>query len=281
MDIVCSVYGANNCVEQDGKVISLMAQYSKARPIIQVRRFIGRLLGMAIVFVCALGLTLQTGWAQSLPAVQVHPIPAMLTQAVQRLDPDVGPGDYFDAIERKGVGYLIWSKFPVTVAIDDGGSDRWKLQVTAAVTEWQRYFPLKIVSTPETADIRIQAKRLALKPDTKTGKLPRFRSAETHYDVFERSVNESSVIQRSDAATQKYLSHRMIIDLAGGQADGVMLSVARHELGHAIGLWGHSPNPDDIMYFSQVRKAPLISSRDLQTLHRVYGQPTRLGWAIK
>ena len=228
--------------------------WTKAFWTIQVRRLIGRLLGIAIVFVGALGLTLQTGWAQSLPVAQVHPIPAMLTQAVQRLDPDVGPGDYFDAIDRKGVGYLIWSKFPVTVAIDDRGSDRWKLQVTAAVAEWQRYFPLKIVSTPETADIRIQSKRLALKPDLKTGKLPRFRSAETHYDVFERSVNESSVNQRSDTATQKYLSHRMIIDLAGGQADGVMLSVARHELGHAIGLWGHSPNPDDIMYFSQVSK---------------------------
>jgi predicted Zn-dependent protease len=226
-------------------------------------------------FCLRVGLNLQTGWAQSLPPEQVHPIPAILTQAVQRLNPDVEPGDYFDAIERKGVGYLIWSQFPVTVAIDASGSDRWKAQITAAVVEWQRYFPLKIVSTPETADIRIQAKRLALKPDPKTGKLPRFRSAETHYDVF---VSKAS--DRSDGETQQYLSHRMTIDLAPGQADGVILSVARHEIGHAIGLWGHSPNPNDIMYFSQVSKAPLISSRDLRTLQRVYSQPTRLGWAI-
>ena len=265
MDVVCGIYGNDDRVEQNGEMISFMV-----RSTIQVRRLMGRLLGMAIVFVCALALTLQTGWAQSLPLAQVHPIPAMLTQAAQRLDPDVGPGDYFDAIERKSVGYLIWSKFPVTVAIDELGSDRWKLQVTAAVVEWQRYFPLKIVSTPETADIRIQSKRLALKPDPKTGKLPRFRSAETHYDVL-----------ASDGSDAKYLNHRMTIDLASGQADGVMLSVARHEIGHAIGLWGHSPNPNDIMYFSQVSKAPLISSRDLRTLYRVYGQPTRLGWAIK
>ena len=274
MDIVCDIYGADDRVEQNGKVINFMGG-GMARSIIQVRRLIGRLLGMAIAFVCALVLTLQTGWAQSLPPGQVHPIPAMLTQAVQRLNPDVGPGDYFDAIERKGVGYLIWSQFPVTVAIDALGSDRWKSQITAAVVEWQRYFPLKIVSTPETADIRIQAKRLALKPDPKTGKLPRFRSAETHYDVFVSKDNDGS-----DGKTQNHLSHRMTIDLAPGQADGVILSVARHEIGHAIGLWGHSPNPDDIMYFSQVSKAPLISSRDLRTLHRVYGQPTRLGWAI-
>jgi predicted Zn-dependent protease len=271
LDIVCDIYGADDRVEQNGKVISLMGG-GMPRSTIQVRRLMGRLLGMAIVFVCVLVLTLQTGWAQSLPLAQVHPIPAILTQAVQRLNPEVGPGNYFDAIERKGVGYLIWSKFPVTVAIDELGSDRWKLQVTTAVVEWQRYFPLKIVSTPETADIRIQSKRLALKPDPKTGKLPRFRSAETHYDVFVGKVGDSS--------ETKHLSHRMTIDLASGQADGVMLSVARHEIGHAIGLWGHSPNPDDIMYFSQVSKSPLISSRDLRTLHRVYGQPTRLGWAI-
>lgn len=245
----------------------------KPRSTTKVRRLMGRLLGMAIAFVCMLAITLQTSWAQSLPPGQVHPIPAMLTQAVQRLNTEVGPGDYFDAIERKSVGYLIWSKFPVTVAIDELGGDRWKLQMTTAVVEWQRYFPLKIVTTPETADIRIQAKRLALKPDPKTGKLPRFRSAETHYDVF--------VSQVSDGSDAKFLNHRMTVDLASGQADGVMLSVARHEVGHAIGLWGHSPNPDDIMYFSQVSKAPLISSRDLRTLHRVYGQSTRLGWAIK
>jgi predicted Zn-dependent protease len=274
LDIVCDIYGADDRVEQNGKVISLMGS-CMPRSIIQVRRIIGRLLGMTIAFICALVLTLQTGWAQSLPPEHIHPIPAILTQAVQRLNPGVEPGDYFDAIERKGVGYLIWSQFPVTVAIDTLGSDRWKSQITAAVVEWQRYFPLKIVSTPETADIRIQAKRLALKPDPKTGKLPRFRSAETHYDVF---VSKTS--DRSDREIQQRLSHRMTIDLAAGQADGVMLSVARHEIGHAIGLWGHSPNPDDIMYFSQVNKAPLISSRDLRTLHRVYGQPTRLGWAI-
>ncbi len=279
MDIICDIYGADDRAEQNGKVTNLMGS-GMARSTIQVRRLIGRLLGMTIAFICALVLTLQTdwaqtGWAQSLPPEQVHPIPTILTQAVQRLNPDVEPGDYFDAIERKGVGYLVWSQFPVTVAIDALGSDRWKAQITAAVEEWQRYFPLKIVSTPETADIHIQAKRLALKPDPKTGKLPRFRSAETHYDIF---VSKTS--DRSDGEIRQRLSHRMTIDLAPGQADDVMLSVARHEMGHAIGLWGHSPNPNDIMYFSQVSKAPLISSRDLRTLQRVYSQPTRLGWEV-
>ncbi len=232
----------------------------------QVGRRVGRSLGLAIVFLCALFLTAKLSLAVSGPPLKSHPVPAILTQAVQRLSP--GSGDYFDQIERKLVGYLIWSEFPVKVAIDASGGDRWERAVTAAIEEWQRYFPLVVVSTPETADIRIEAKRLALKPDPKTGALPRFRSAQTHYAVF------------VDPTTQR-LKHRMTIELAPGQADGVLRSVARHEMGHAIGLWGHSPSPEDSLYFSQVKNPPLISSRDLQTLARVYAQPTRLGWRVE
>jgi predicted Zn-dependent protease len=233
---------------------------------VQLGRKIGRSLGIAIAFVCGLFLTAKLGFAAALPPIAAaHPIPAILTQAVQRLSPV--EGDYFDQIERKSVGYLIWSDFPVKVAVNASGDERWRAQVNAAVAEWQRYFPLVMVENSETADIRIEPKRLALKPDAKTGKLPRFRSAQTHYDVF------------VEPATQR-LGHRMTIELAPGQASDVMLSVARHEIGHAIGLWGHSPSSEDIMYFSQVKTPPLISSRDLQTLYRVYEQPTRLGWHL-
>ena len=34
----------------------------------------------------------------------------------------------------------------------------------------------------------------------------------------------------------------------------------------------------DVLYFSQVRNPPAISARDVNTLKRVYEQPTRLGW---
>jgi predicted Zn-dependent protease len=34
------------------------------------------------------------------------------------------------------------------------------------------------------------------------------------------------------------------------------------------------------MYFSQVREPPPISARDINTLKRIYQQPTRLGWPV-
>ena len=53
-----------------------------------------------------------------------------------------------------------------------------------------------------------------------------------------------------------------------------------HEIGHALGIWGHSPEVTDALYFAQVRQPPLISARDVNTRKRVYAQPTRLGWAV-
>jgi predicted Zn-dependent protease len=69
----------------------------------------------------------------------------------------------------------------------------------------------------------------------------------------------------------------MTIVLSPNQADAALLSGARHELGHGLGLWGHSDRATDVMYFSQVGQPVGISDRDVRSLKRVYEQPTRLG----
>ena len=44
-----------------------------------------------------------------------------------------------------------------------------------------------------------------------------------------------------------------------------------HEIGHAIGLWGHSDNPNDVMYFASTGKAP--TARDIATWTQVSKTP--------
>ncbi len=45
--------------------------------------------------------------------------------------------------------------------------------------------------------------------------------------------------------------------------------LALHEIGHAIGIWGHSPDPADVMYAQPI--AEKLSSRDVITIQRLYG----------
>jgi hypothetical protein len=47
-----------------------------------------------------------------------------------------------------------------------------------------------------------------------------------------------------------------------------------HEMGHAIGIFAHSPNPEDIMYADP--EVELLSARDRRTAEAVYHTPPTL-----
>lgn len=219
---------------------------------------------MLAVFSCLVSVALppRNRW----PEPQAHPLPPSLEQWQAPED----SGDYFESIQALNVGYLIWSDFPVEVYLDvDTPDPRWLEAVTQAIEEWQAYFPLKMSDRPDSADIILHRQRPPLKlgPD---GQLGRVRSATTEYQLYLGS--------RGD---RQYLLHHCEIFLTPDQTPDYTLATARHELGHAIGIWGHSPQPTDALYFSQVRYSPPISPRDVNTLKRIYQQPTRLGWPIQ
>ena len=52
-------------------------------------------------------------------------------------------------------------------------------------------------------------------------------------------------------------------------ADNIMRLLSIHELGHAIGIWGHSDNPNDIMY-PELGSQTGLSTRDINTINRLY-----------
>lgn len=197
-------------------------------------------------------------WAfsiRALPAPQVHPLPAILAQWNDR------SGDYFDRVQKTAPDYLIWSRFPVKVYVQpaDARSQNWVNLMTQSIEEWKRYFPLEMVDRQTDADIFIDRSSIPLRfPPTE-----RVRFADTRFELYEQNG---------------ILRHRMTIRIQPNRPDLSMLAAARHELGHALGIWGHSSQESDVMYFSQVRTPPVISARDVNTLKRVYEQPTRLGW---
>jgi len=218
-----------------------------------------------------------------LPPPLLHPLPASLAQ-----QPTNQAGDYFDQIQSSLVGALLWSAFPITVYIQPlttteqatpflaNRTQVWLTAVRAAVQEWNAFLPMTIVEQPQGIDITIQRSALPLKldkneTDDRRFTLPRARSAETRYELYAKPTGKNAA---------SILAHRMSIYIRPDQAPEYLQAAARHELGHAIGIWGHSPKQSDALYFSQVRNPAKISLRDINTLKRIYQQPTRLGWEM-
>jgi predicted Zn-dependent protease len=198
----------------------------------------------------------------ALPTAQIHPLPATLAQWHSS-----DRGDYFDRVERTSPDYLVWSEFPVKIYVDarsgNGRSQVWVEAVKRAIAQWSVYLPLVTVAQAQEADITI----VRSAPPIRFPPVARVRSAETRFELYTKG-------------SPGVLYHRCSIFIQPSQADVYLLAAARHELGHALGIWGHSPVETDVMYFSQVREPLPISERDVNTLKRVYEQPTQLGWTI-
>lgn len=211
---------------------------------------------------------LATSSSSSSPPLKPHPLPPTLTQ----WEDSTNSGDYFSQVTSTQVGSLIWSQFPVRVyveptqAVNSKLAEEWVKTVVQAVQEWSVYLPLAIVEQPKNADITIVRKTPPLQTSPNS-KILRARSAQTTYEVY---VSKNNI-----------LSHRFTILLSPSQTGQYLLAATRHEFGHALGIWGHSPLPTDALYFSQVRNSPPISPRDVNTLKRVYEQPTSLGWSLQ
>ncbi|MGJ3247968.1 MAG: peptidase [Elainellaceae cyanobacterium] len=218
-----------------------------------------------------------------LPSARPHlPLPGALAEWRD----SENSGDYFSAIEPTRFGYLVWSEFPVNVYLDSHQESHsrlnepneplvWTEAVVAALNEWTVYVPLVQVSSPDDADIAVwrrtrSIQELGISRDDLLNGNYRIRSAETRYE-FRLTDSPNS---------EPRLTHRFDIFLSPNQTAHYIQASARHELGHALGIWGHSPVETDAMYFSQVRRPDGISARDVNTLKKIYEQPTQLGWPV-
>jgi predicted Zn-dependent protease len=195
-------------------------------------------------------------------------------------------GDYLGNVYRSGAQGLVlrWQHTPVMVATLRG-TEADQALVKTAVERWKTIFPLQLTTTPYAADILVdfQARPPVNATNSTTG----------HSDPI--------VFTQQHLSASKQIRSVVVIAAGKGQtlSSNYKTHALAHWLGHALGIWGHSPIPEDLMYpvhpleitdiperwnrrssKSSIWAAKIIpietsqpSTRDLNTLTRLYTQP--------
>lgn len=174
------------------------------------------------------------------------------------------PGHYLSLVTPIGVFKWTKEKMPITVFIGQGSkvpgySTDFDEAFRSALDEWEMksngLVSFKIVDSPDKSDIDI----------TWTDNLPN--------KALSAEAGNTSII----CGEQGILKARMILltidPFERGRARGKrqLRNVCLHQIGHALGLNGHSGYPDDIMH-SQIIEQSGVSPRDLNTLKMLYSE---------
>jgi predicted Zn-dependent protease len=192
-----------------------------------------------------------------------------LPEAMQPSHYVTAPGDYYWAISRSSEGEE-WPRLPVKVFLGSAPEIKWQEGARDAFNIWSALFPLELVALPQNADIRMGWEE-ALRETEHAG--------ETIEWVRVRRVG-GELTGRKVAV--------IVVDVRRRWSKDEMRAIVLHEMGHALGIKGHSDSPKDIMYWQMQEKqyevpVPVIhyplfwrslvkqpSQRDINTLIRLY-----------
>lgn len=147
-----------------------------------------------------------------------------------------------------------WRKLPVRVYFDTGGAyteDR-RRQALAGFNLWSEategVVDYTVVDSPRQADVTV-------------------RFSPGRYIGNDRNTIGRTLIQAWGGSLRLA---RMDLATAGASADD-LTETAAHEWGHALGINGHSDDPDDLMYFQTIR---YLTPRGFPVPGRARREPT-------
>ncbi len=149
------------------------------------------------------------------------------------------------------------STFPLKVYIqsDSGVPSYYVSQIKKAYAKWQNvtggYISFRLVSSPDNADMKCYFEQ----------DLPNLSDDTAGYHQFTYSgdtIADSVIRFKYTDGEGRPFSQEMIYN------------VALHEIGHALGLAGHSSKSSDLMYPVSMNRNYDISKRDLTTLKLLY-----------
>ena len=205
-----------------------------------------------------------------MPLDPCPPVEAMLVSQVslERSPVTSAPG-YGSVLATTSLGppvlqkWCVWLE-PADHQPPDRWEERWTMAVQASLSVWEEVLPITRVMSPAQAHIQIFQRR---PPRRRIGSQWRASNGRSRLQVVE--------VQRRG---QWRLEPRVDVLVSPELRASVIEATAIHELGHAFGLWGHSPQPNDVMAVHQNQKPVVkLSQRDRVTLNWLYQRATGFG----
>ena len=212
------------------------------------------------------------------------PVAAQNTDAgEQRINPRA---DYFEQVTLFSDGRITrFTRMPIRVHISPTlKALPYLTEIRYAMRTWETASDGKIrfqeIEILEQADIRVTSTDTARLRflDTRLGSAELTRLKDSHQRLVgqEQPAGEGNTQPPQTPKTETQFTVEVILVLAsdgtaGELTQAEMRTVCLHEFGHAIGLWGHSPDPLDVCHAMATAQYP--TQRDIDTLLKLYSTP--------
>lgn len=170
-------------------------------------------------------------------------------------------GNYIDRTLNNG-RLIRWnpSTFPLKVYIENNPSlpDYYYKEVRNAFEEWEKasneFITFTYIYTKSNANIICEFPTSFISEANEKKMI----SAYSKFNIEDDKIKNSQITFASYNLKSKYFSEKEIY------------ATALHEIGHSLGISGHSLNPQDIMYPTSSYKSAKLSSNDIITLKLLY-----------
>ncbi|HEY9734285.1 MAG TPA: hypothetical protein V6C89_20405 [Drouetiella sp.] len=188
--------------------------------------------------------------------------PPEVQAVIDTIPSDPKAGDYFFAVKKfDGNTVARWISFPITIKLPAESPESWKKNLQLGINEWNRYIPLQpVADSAQSCDVEVTWVNKLLPGVLGITRLTTPKKGNIHVEIW---------MLRPTFYQPEIPEHALQVAFL-------------HELGHAVGIFGHSNGQDDLMAGAElslamkgkaVPKSLSVEPKDLNTLREIYNSP--------